>query len=141
LTNFDTTARGELSYDVHWPQTVNQARIDVVKNIQQKIGSLTFEAEKCRMHSMAFNQETGSIHVQLLQSASMHFRRAGAESHLALQGPGGWSKPATITEANGATSKARMVWAGRSTYIIYHDRRGKFFTRTISQGPTDAEGD
>jgi hypothetical protein len=57
------------------------------------------------------------------------------------KGREGWSKPAMITEANGATSKARMVWAGRSTYIIYHDRRGKFFTRTISQGPTDAEGD
>jgi|GEM_PF-6196385 len=132
FTNFDMAVRGDLSYFLHSQEQANQARIDIVKGTE-KVRSLSFNAEKCWVHSIAVNQATGSIHCSFY---NRHKFTSGTQALKVIslyKGREDWSRPTTITEANGAKSKARMFSAGQSTFIIYHDRRGKVIMRKISE--------
>ncbi|MBS3734904.1 MAG: hypothetical protein KGY99_08250 [Phycisphaerae bacterium] len=132
FTNFDMAVRGDVSYFLHSQENANRARIDVVKGAK-KVGSLTFKAEKCWVHSLAVNQATGSIHCSFYNRHTFTHGTQALKVISRYKGHEDWSKPTTITEANGAKSKARMISAGKATYIIYHDRRGKVILRAISE--------
>jgi hypothetical protein len=132
FTNFDMAVRGDLSYFVHSQESANRAQIDIVKG-NRKVRSLTFEAEKCWVQSMSVNQVTGSIHCSFYNRHQFTSGKQALQVISLYKGRKNWTEPATITEANGAKSKARMISAGSSTYIIYHDRRGKVIMRTIRE--------
>jgi hypothetical protein len=132
FTNFDMAVRDDLSYFVHSQESANRARIDIVKD-NRKVNTLTFEAEKCWVQSMSVNQATGSIHCSFYHRHQFTSGKQALQVTSLYKGQEDWTEPKTITETNGAKSKARMVSTDDTTFIIYHDRRGKVIMRTISE--------